>query len=164
MTDATQDVGGFYHPSRRPYRFTVLLFVGLLPFGSYFAYDSIGAMAPTLMQAWHTDQSAIGGMYTIYSIAAILCVLLAGLGHHEHRRLKAVGVIETLAREVKTRIHVMGNQDNMAGIAMGGAIHQRNIGLLGARRQPGGRSAALDINDHQRDLGHHAPADAFTLE
>ena len=79
MTDASQDVGGFYHPSRRPYRFTVLLFVGLLPFGSYFAYDSIGAMAPTLMQAWHTDQSAIGGMYTIYSIAAIICVFLAGL-------------------------------------------------------------------------------------
>ncbi len=79
MTDASQAAVGFFHPSRRPYRFTVLLFVGLLPFGSYFAYDSIGAMAPTLMQAWHTDQSAIGAMYTIYSVAAILCVLLAGL-------------------------------------------------------------------------------------
>ena len=67
------------HPSRRAYRYTVLLFVGLLPFGSYFAYDSIGAMAPTLMKAWHTDQSTIGGMYTIYSIAAIICVFLAGL-------------------------------------------------------------------------------------
>ena len=53
--------------------------MGLLPFGSYFAYDSIGAMAPTLMKAWHADQSAIGGLYTIYSIAAILCVFLSGL-------------------------------------------------------------------------------------
>lgn len=79
MTDALRAPVGAFHPSRGPYRFTVLLFVGLLPFGSYFAYDSIGAMAPTLMTAWHTDQSAIGGMYTIYSIAAILCVLLAGL-------------------------------------------------------------------------------------
>jgi MFS family permease len=79
MTDASQGADGFFDPSGRPYRYTVLLFVGLLPFGSYFAYDSIGAMAPTLMKAWHTDQSAIGGMYTIYSIAAILCVLLAGL-------------------------------------------------------------------------------------
>jgi len=79
MTDAHQARVGFFHPSLRPYRYTVLLFVGLLPFGSYFAYDSIGAMAPTLMKAWHTDQSAIGGMYTIYSIAAIICVVLAGV-------------------------------------------------------------------------------------
>jgi len=79
MTDASQAAVGFFHPSRRPYRYTVLLFVGLLPFGSYFAYDSIGAMATTLMTAWHTDQSAIGGMYTIYSVAAIVCVLLAGV-------------------------------------------------------------------------------------
>jgi MFS family permease len=70
---------GWFHPTRAAYRYTVLLFVGLLPFGSYFAYDSIGAMATTLMQAWHTDQSAIGGMYTVYSVAAIICVALAGL-------------------------------------------------------------------------------------
>jgi MFS family permease len=79
MTDALQSEVGWFHPSRGAYRYTVLLFVGLLPFGSYFAYDSIGAMATTLMKAWHTDQSAIGGMYTIYSVAAIICVLLAGL-------------------------------------------------------------------------------------
>jgi MFS family permease len=69
----------WFHPTRRAYRYMVLLFVGLLPFGSYFAYDSIGALGPTLMQAWHTNQAAIGGMYTIYSIAAIICVALSGL-------------------------------------------------------------------------------------
>jgi MFS family permease len=81
MSEATAapTAGGWFHPTRRAYRYTVLLFVGLMPFGSYFAYDSIGAMAPTLMKAWHTDQSAIGGMYTIYSVAAIICVFLAGL-------------------------------------------------------------------------------------
>lgn len=81
MSEATaaRTEGGWFHPSRGAYRYTVLLFVGLMPFGSYFAYDSIGAMATTLMKAWHTDQSAIGGMYTIYSIAAIVCVFLAGL-------------------------------------------------------------------------------------
>jgi MFS family permease len=81
MSEATAapTAGGWFHPTRRAYRYTVLLFVGLMPFGSYFAYDSIGAMAPTLMKAWHTDQSAIGGMYTIYSVAAIMCVFLAGL-------------------------------------------------------------------------------------
>jgi MFS family permease len=69
----------WFHPTRGAYRYTVLLFVGLLPFGSYFAYDSIGALGPTLMQAWHTNQAAIGGLYTIYSIAAIICVALSGL-------------------------------------------------------------------------------------
>jgi MFS family permease len=79
MTNAMQAEVGWFHPSRGAYRYTVLLFVGLLPFGSYFAYDSIGALGPTLMQAWHTDQAAIGGLYTIYSIAAIICVALSGL-------------------------------------------------------------------------------------
>ncbi len=79
MTNALQAEVGWFHPSRGAYRYTVLAFVGLLPFGSYFAYDSIGALGPTLMQAWHTDQAAIGGMYTIYSIAAIICVALSGL-------------------------------------------------------------------------------------
>jgi MFS family permease len=79
MTDVIEAEVGRFHPSRGAYRYTVLLFVGLLPFGSYFAYDSIGALAPTLMTAWHTDQSAIGGLYTIYSVAAIICVALAGL-------------------------------------------------------------------------------------
>jgi MFS family permease len=75
----TNESVGFFHPSGRTFRFTVLFFVGLLTYGSYFAYDSVGAMAPTLMNAWHTDQSAIGGLYTIYSVAAIICVLLAGI-------------------------------------------------------------------------------------
>lgn len=79
INDAAASVPGWFHPSRGAYRYTVLLFVGLLPFGSYFAYDSIGAMAPTLMKAWNTDQSAIGSLYTYYSIAAIICVVLSGL-------------------------------------------------------------------------------------
>ncbi len=79
MSGATLAETGWFHPTRRAYRYTVLLVVGLLPFGSYFAYDSIGALAPTLMKAWHTDQSAIGSMYTWYSVAAILFVALAGL-------------------------------------------------------------------------------------
>ena len=68
-----------FHPSTKAYRFSVLLFVGLLPFGSYFAYDTIGAMTPTLMEAWHTTQEGIGSLYTAYSVAAIVSVLLGGV-------------------------------------------------------------------------------------
>ncbi len=79
MSDVAATDVGWFHPSRRTYRYTVLLFVGLLPFGSYFAYDSIGALATTLMKAWHTDQSGVGSLYTWYSIAPILFVAPAGL-------------------------------------------------------------------------------------
>ncbi len=75
MTDHT----GFFHPSRRPYRFTILFFVSLLTYGSYFAYDSLGAIAPTLLRVLGVDRAAIGTTYTLYSIAAIVSVFLGGI-------------------------------------------------------------------------------------
>ena len=69
----------FFHPSGKPFRFTILGFVSLLTYGSYFAYDSIGAIAPTLLKTLNVDRSAIGTMYTVYSIAAILSVFLGGI-------------------------------------------------------------------------------------
>ncbi len=79
MSFQAEKTGGTFHPSRRPFRFTVLLIAGFLTFGSYFAYDSIGALAPTLIEAWKTDRSAIGWLYGAYSIAAIFTVLAGGL-------------------------------------------------------------------------------------
>jgi len=70
---------GFFHPAGRPYRFTILFFVSLLTYGSYFAYDSLGAIAPTLLRVLGVDRSAIGTTYTVYSIAAIASVFLGGL-------------------------------------------------------------------------------------
>ena len=70
---------GFFHPSRRPYRFTILMFISLLVLGSYFAYDSIGALAPTLIGDLHLDRSTIGNLYTAYSVAAIVIVFFGGM-------------------------------------------------------------------------------------
>jgi len=70
---------GFFHPARRPYRFTILLFISLLVLGSYFAYDSIGALAPTLIEALHLNRSTIGNLYTAYSVAAIAIVFFGGM-------------------------------------------------------------------------------------
>ncbi len=69
----------WFDPSTRLYRFTILLFVSLLTFGSYFAYDSVGAIAPQLIKALKINRSAIGTMYTVYSVAAIISVLLGGM-------------------------------------------------------------------------------------
>ncbi len=70
---------GFFHPSTKLYRFTVLFFVSLLTYGSYFAYDSIGAIAPTLIKELGVSRSVIGTMYTVYSVAAIVSVFLGGM-------------------------------------------------------------------------------------
>ena len=69
----------WFHPSGRPYRFTILLFISLLTFGSYFAFDSIGALATTLIQAIHLDRGDIGNLYSAYSVAAILTVFIGGV-------------------------------------------------------------------------------------
>lgn len=68
-----------FNPASRPYRYVVLLSVSLLTFGSYFAYDSIGAIAPMLIQALGLDREFIGQTYTLYSVAAILSVFIGGL-------------------------------------------------------------------------------------
>ena len=69
----------WFHPSKRLYRFTILVFVSLLTYGSYFAYDSVGAIAPTLLKVLDVPRSAIGTMYTLYSVAAIVSVFLGGI-------------------------------------------------------------------------------------
>ena len=75
----TTETPGAFHPSRRLYRFTILLFISLLVFGSYFAYDSIGALETTLMRELHLDRSTIGNLYTAYSVAAIAIVFFGGM-------------------------------------------------------------------------------------
>jgi MFS family permease len=75
----TSESMGFFHPSKRPYRFTILLFISLLVLGSYFAYDSIGALETTLIEALHLDRSTIGNLYTAYSAAAIIIVFFGGM-------------------------------------------------------------------------------------
>src|ERR1022692_1741427 len=69
---------GTFHPAARPYRFIVLAFAALMAFGSYFAYDSVGAIETTLIQVFHTDRAAIGTMYTVYGVAAVLALLAGG--------------------------------------------------------------------------------------
>jgi MFS family permease len=67
-----------FHPSRKPYRFTVLLVATFMVFGSYFAYDSVGAIEDYLMDSMGIGQSEIGLMYTWYSWGAIFTLLAAG--------------------------------------------------------------------------------------
>lgn len=67
-----------FHPSRRPYRFTIMLVATFMIFGSYFAYDSVGAIEDYLMESMGIGQSDIGLMYSWYSWGAIFTLLGAG--------------------------------------------------------------------------------------
>ncbi|MCR4440023.1 MAG: MFS transporter [bacterium] len=78
MTNAAKTVG-IFHPSRALYRFTILVFVASLSFGSYFAYDIVGAIAPSLVEDLGAARGTVGTMYTMYSIAAVLAVLVGGM-------------------------------------------------------------------------------------
>jgi MFS family permease len=70
---------GFFHPSKKAFRFTILLFVSLLTYGSYFAYDGLSAIAPILITSFEVTRAAYGATKTIYSVAAILCLLIGGI-------------------------------------------------------------------------------------
>ena len=71
MTNAeTAAPVGFFHPTRPIYRFTNLLFIASLTFGSYFAYDIVGAIAPSLVEALNAKRATVGTFNTMYSVAA----------------------------------------------------------------------------------------------
>jgi len=70
---------GMFHPSTKAFRFTILIFVSLLTYGSYFAYDGLSAIAPILISSFEVTRAAFGATKTIYSVAAILCLLIGGI-------------------------------------------------------------------------------------
>lgn len=78
MTTTQKETAGIFHPSRALYRFIILIFASSLSFGSYFAYDIVGAIAPTLVEELGATRGTVGTFYTMYSVAAILAVLIGG--------------------------------------------------------------------------------------
>jgi MFS family permease len=79
MTTAKSAEPGGFHPATRSFRFVVLFFASLLTYGSYFAYDSVGAIPDQLMKTWGVNQAAIGALYSLYSLAAIVTLLVGGM-------------------------------------------------------------------------------------
>jgi len=65
--------------SSKSYRMTILGLASLILFGSYFAYDSVGAIEQWLISDLGANQAAIGKMYTWYSVVAVFAVLAGGI-------------------------------------------------------------------------------------
>ena len=47
---------------------------------------------------------------------------------------------------------VLGGEDGDRGLAVAAVHHLEQVGLLGLGRQAGGRAAALDVDDDERQL------------
>ena len=79
MESETGEKKSLFHPARPLYRFSLLIFIASLTFGSYFAYDIVGAISPSLVEELGAGRGLIGTFYTMYSIAAILALLIGGV-------------------------------------------------------------------------------------
>jgi MFS family permease len=77
MTPTTGDAARLPEPSPL-YRWTVLIFISLAMFGNYYVYDSAAPVFDLLStQLGFTDEQ-LGLLYTVYSIAAVLVLLIGG--------------------------------------------------------------------------------------
>ena len=79
MTDPDGKGAGWLSPASKFYRYLVLAFVASLSFGCYFAYDIVSAIAPSLIEELQTARQTVGTFFTMYSLAAILAVLIGGV-------------------------------------------------------------------------------------
>jgi MFS family permease len=62
----------------RPYRWAVLMAMALAAYGSYYAFDCIGPLAPLLTRQLHFTDSNIGLLQAVYSFPNIVMVLIGG--------------------------------------------------------------------------------------
>ena len=67
------------NPATRTYRLVILALASFMMFGNYFAYDSVSAIETSLIKGLGADRAAIGSMYSWYSLAAIVAVLVGGI-------------------------------------------------------------------------------------
>jgi MFS family permease len=78
MDDSTPLPPSGRQPLPRMYRWIMLVFVSLAMFGNYYAYDATGPVFDLLKeQVGFTDQQ-LGLLYTLYSVAAVLVLLVGG--------------------------------------------------------------------------------------
>lgn len=60
------------------YRWSVLVFVSIAMFGNYYIYDSIAPVFDLLSSQLKFSDQQLGFLYTVYSIAAIIVLLIGG--------------------------------------------------------------------------------------
>jgi MFS family permease len=78
MTAADPALSRTAPPPPRYYRWLVLVFISLAMFGNYYVYDSIAPVADLLKEQRGFTDEQIGLLFTSYSVAAVLVLLIGG--------------------------------------------------------------------------------------
>lgn len=78
MEEAASTAYGVFHPSKKLYRFVILFFASMVTYGSYFAYDSIGALQPLLEENLGISATQNGMLYSFYSWPNLIFLIFAG--------------------------------------------------------------------------------------
>src|SRR5512143_3708296 len=80
MTDIRLDSAVATKPEpTRAYRWAVLLAMSLAVYGSYYAFDCIGPLAPLLSRQLQFSNTDIGSLQAIFSLPNIVMVLVGGI-------------------------------------------------------------------------------------
>ena len=77
MTDVQADLSA-PQPSSM-YRWVVLIVISLAMFANYYVYDSIAPIADILKSELGFSDENIGQLYSVYSIAAVIVLLIGGV-------------------------------------------------------------------------------------
>ena len=79
MTDALTATGDSTTQPPPVYRWFVLVVISMAMFANYYVYDSIAPIADMLQDDLGFTDSNIGTLNTMYSIAAVLVLLIGGI-------------------------------------------------------------------------------------
>src|SRR5207249_10250604 len=87
-----------------------------------------------------------------------------GVAQDENRRAVLARDPRRFDRDIETIFDCRCCEHDARAVAMSAINRLMQIALLDIRRQTCARSAALNITNNERDLGHGGPADRFGLE
>ena len=120
---------------------------------------------------WHQCSGAVGPISSIRSPApGPLDLFFSGdehvldhlghdlIGHDQHRGPEFFGHVKRFEGQIKHLLRRLRGISDELIITMRAPLGLHHIGLRGQRGQTGGRSAALNVNDHAGGLGHHRQA------
>jgi len=86
------------------------------------------------------------------------------VAQHEHRHVVLAGEVDGFNGGVEAVFDISRGQHHARGVPVAAKAGEVQIRLLDLRRQAGGRAAPLDVDHHQRHLGHDRPAQRFHLQ
>ena len=131
-------VGGSAHnrptPSRTA-RWVVLAVIGIACYGSYYAFDYIGPLAPLLARQLHFSNSDIGLLQAAYSVPNIVATLICGviidrLGTRKSLSIFAASIFLGLVfTALSPRLEIMAGGRLLVGIGGEALALTANVGV-----------------------------------